>query len=154
MGGFARVISLLYVDDKPEFLDLVRLFLERKGNFSIRTCQSASDALADLSLNRYDVIVSDYFMPGMDGITLLRAVRKRGDTTPFIMCTGISDASCREESLNAGANFFIVKEGDPHAFFDLLCSAISSLVGDRASGTDPGRDPGKSQGLEDTSPHV
>jgi len=138
------VISLLCVDDKPEFLDLVKLFLERKGNFSIRTCQSAPDALADLSLNRYDVIVSDYFMPGMDGITFLRVVRERGDTTPFIMCTGISDASCREESLDAGANFFILKEGDPHAFFDLLCSVVGSLAGDRAGGMDPERDPGKS----------
>jgi len=125
------VVSLFYVDDKPEFLDLVKIFMAKKDSFSIQTCQSALEALEDLSLNHYDVIISDYFMPGMDGVAFLRALRGRGDATPFIMVTGFGGDCERDEALGAGADFYIVKEGDPGVFFDCLCRAVMTVVGER-----------------------
>ncbi len=132
------MVSLLYVDDKPEFLDLVKIFMAKKDSFCIQTCQSALEALEDLSLNHYDVIISDYFMPGMDGLAFLRALRGQGDATPFIMVTGFVGDHERDEALGAGADFYLVKEGDPVVFFDSLCEAVMKAVGESGEMKGPG----------------
>ncbi|HOI59175.1 MAG TPA: response regulator, partial [Methanoculleus sp.] len=78
------MISVIYVDDEPDLLELVRLFLERSGEFQVATSASARDALANPALRSYDVIISDYQMPGMDGIAFLKAVREQFGDLPFI----------------------------------------------------------------------
>jgi len=82
------MIPVLYVDDEPALLDLTKMFLERMGNMSVDVADSAQKALAMMEARRYDVIVSDYQMPGMDGIALLREIRRKGNTIPFIIFTG------------------------------------------------------------------
>ncbi|MEI7650343.1 MAG: response regulator, partial [Methanomicrobiales archaeon] len=84
----ASVIRLLYVDDEPSLLDIGKLFLEESGNFSVTTVESATAALALLNTEPFDVIVSDYQMPGMDGIRFLIEVRKEFGHIPFILFTG------------------------------------------------------------------
>ncbi|HII97718.1 MAG TPA: response regulator, partial [Methanoregula sp.] len=61
-------ITVLYVDDEPALLDPVRHYLERKGTFTVETTTSAKSALSLIRKRSYDVIVSDYQMPVMDGI--------------------------------------------------------------------------------------
>jgi CheY-like chemotaxis protein len=68
-------ITVLYVDDEPVLLDIGKTFLERGGEFRVETIGSAPEALALLRNRAYDAIVSDYEMPGMDGITFLKTVR-------------------------------------------------------------------------------
>lgn len=61
-------IRVLYVDDEEALLEMGKLFLEQKGEFSVDTVLSAPEALGILSKKTYDAIVSDYKMPEMDGI--------------------------------------------------------------------------------------
>jgi PAS domain S-box-containing protein len=97
------VISVLYVDDEPGLLDLGRIYLEKEGDFSVNTCTSAHDALERLKSVRYDIIVSDYQMPEMDGIAFLKNLKASDNLTPFIIFTGKGREEIVVEALNNGA---------------------------------------------------
>ena len=81
-------IRVLYVDDEPDLLDISKLFLEESGNFIVTTAISAYEGIRLLEQEKFDVIISDYQMPGRDGIQFLVEVRTRFGPTPFILFTG------------------------------------------------------------------
>lgn len=62
------MISVLYVDDESGLLEIGKLFLEESGQFIVDTITSAQAALSRLKTKTYSAIISDYQMPGMDGI--------------------------------------------------------------------------------------
>ncbi len=120
--------SVLYVDDEPMLLDLAKLFLEKTGDFRIDTLSSAKEALDTLAGSSYDCIISDYQMPGMDGIVFLKTVRLSGNTTPFIIFTGKGREEVVIEALNSGADFYLQKGGDPKAQFVELAHKIRQAI--------------------------
>jgi Response regulator containing CheY-like receiver, AAA-type ATPase, and DNA-binding domains len=79
------MISVLYIDDQEDLLTIGKLFLEKSGEIVAVTCSDPNRALNHLSSNTYDAIISDYEMPMIDGITLLKEIRGRGCTIPFII---------------------------------------------------------------------
>jgi len=125
------MFTILYVDDETSLLDLGKLFLERDGTFRVETISSASGALLLLQVNRYDAIISDYLMPGMDGIDLLKKVRTSGSSIPFIIFTGQGHEETVIQALNEGADFYLRKSGDLVAEFIELSCRIIRAVGQR-----------------------
>jgi PAS domain S-box-containing protein len=120
---------ILYVDDEPALLDIVRLYLERKKRFIVDTATSAGEALKMMQGNPpYDAIVSDYQMPVMDGVGFLRVLRKQGDDTPFIIFTGKGREDIVIQALNEGADFYLQKGGDPASQFAELAHVIQKVV--------------------------
>ena len=73
-----RMTSVLLIDDDLEFLELEKIFLGMGGDLVIDTAESAQSALEKLSSYSYDAIVSDYQMPKMSGLELLKELRKKG----------------------------------------------------------------------------
>jgi len=126
--GSAAINRILYVDDEPALLDIGKVFLEEDGSFAVDTSHSAPDALVRLSSCKYDAIVSDYQMPKMDGIAFLKALRVRGDTTPFIIFTGRGREDVVIEALNSGADFYLQKGGDPVSQFAELAHKILHAI--------------------------
>jgi PAS domain S-box-containing protein len=124
-------ISVLYVDDEPDLLEIAKLFLEESGEFKVGTSASAKEALKFLSLLSYDAIISDYQMPGMDGIAFLKAVRERLGDVPFILFTGRGREEVVIEAINNGADFYLQKGGDPEAQFAELAHKIRQAVARR-----------------------
>jgi CheY-like chemotaxis protein len=61
-------IRVLYVDDEQDLLNIGKLFLEKSGEFHVGTFSSAQEALDSPFIQTWDVIISDYQMPDMDGI--------------------------------------------------------------------------------------
>jgi PAS domain S-box-containing protein len=122
------MISVLYVDDEQALLEIARLFLEETGGFRVGTAISARDALKDDTIRSYDAIVSDYQMPGMDGIEFLKIVRERYGDIPFILFTGRGREEVVIEAINNGADFYLQKGGDPKAQFAELEHKIRQSV--------------------------
>ncbi len=110
---------------------LTKLFLERTGDIAVDTTNSPEEALEKVVSGRYDAIVSDYQMPGMDGIMLLERIRSGGSDIPFIIFTGRGREEVAIRALNAGADFYLQKGGDPKAQFAELANAIRQAVGRR-----------------------
>ena len=105
-------VSILCVDDEPFFLDSFKQILERQQGFSVQTCTTGADALEYLNSYYFDVIISDYAIPDIDGITLLRDVRARGFVGVFIIITGKHRAHIAIDALNNGANYYFQKGGE------------------------------------------
>ncbi|HOT93816.1 MAG TPA: response regulator [Methanoregulaceae archaeon] len=126
------MIHALYVDDDPVLLDICRRFLERTGEFTVETAGSGKEALARLEGGGVDVVVSDYQMPGMNGIELLSAIR-RNSAIPFILFTGRGREEVVIEALNRGVDFYLQKGGDPRVQFAELASKCRQAVAHRSA---------------------
>lgn len=124
-------IRVLCVDDEPTLLTIAQLYLEKSGGFSVGIAESAREALENHDIPSYDAIVSDYQMPGMDGIEFLKAVRQRYGDIPFILFTGRGREEVVIAAINNSADFFLQKGGDPKAQFAELAHKVQQAVRSR-----------------------
>jgi PAS domain S-box-containing protein len=117
-------IRVLYVDDEPHLLDLGKIFLQKRGGFTVTTAESGISGLACLAADPVDVIVSDYQMPGMDGIGFVKEVRRMYGELPFILFTGRGREEVVIEAINNGVDFYLQKGGDAKSQFAELAHKI------------------------------
>ncbi len=120
--------TVLYVDDEPDDLEIGRIFLERDGQLRVETRSSAAAGLEALRERPYDAIVSDYQMPGMDGISFLRAVRSEFGDIPFLLFTGRGREEVAIAAINNGADRYLQKGGDPDVQYTELAHGIRQAV--------------------------
>ncbi|WGI16927.1 PAS domain S-box protein [Methanonatronarchaeum sp. AMET-Sl] len=128
MVGLSRGegISVLLVDDEPGFLDLAKEFIETgEKDFIVYTASSAEEGIELLREHEFDCIVSDYQMPGMDGLDFLDFVRNELNLDiPFIMFTGKGREEVAMNALNLGADRYLQKGGAPKSQYEVLAEAI------------------------------
>nr|WP_245320866.1 PAS domain S-box protein [Methanofollis sp. W23] len=124
-------LSVLYIDDDPDLLEIGKIFLERSGEFTVTTCECPLEASKIISGKHVDAIISDYLMSGMDGIRFLQHLRQHGTMTPFIMFTGKGCEDVAIDALNSGADFYIRKEGSPEQQFAEIGNTIKRAVAGR-----------------------
>jgi PAS domain S-box-containing protein len=127
------VFTLLYVDDEEDLLSLGRIFLETEGEFSVVTHDSARKGLDHLASDTVDLIISDYQMPGIDGLAFLKIVREKYPDIPFILFTGRGREEVVIEAINNGADFYLQKGGDPKAQFAELKHKIKTAIERRSA---------------------
>jgi len=120
-------VNVMFVDDEEVICDVTRRFLEKDPDIKVDTFLSAEAALEALKTRRYDVIVSDYEMPGLDGIAFLKQLKSTGNPTPFIIFSGKGREAVIIEALNNGADFYLQKGGDPQALFAELRNQIRHI---------------------------
>ncbi len=129
-------ISILVVDDDPAVLESFRIMLEREPGYEVETTTASTDVLTLLDERHFDVILSDFFMPDLDGITLLREARARGCQSLFVIITGKRLAHIAMDALNSGADFYIQKGADTAKEFPRLIEFINTTVPKKAAETE------------------
>jgi CheY-like chemotaxis protein len=122
-------VSILIVDDEPDVAELFRQRFRREarqGTYVLHFAFSAEEALARLAGEiepQLIVILSDINMPGMDGLALLREIKKMRPDLPVMMVTAYGDEERRRRASEYGASEFISKPVD----FDFLKEQLRRL---------------------------
>lgn len=101
-------MRLLIVEDEIELCDTVAKTLYRAG-YEVDTCYDGSEALDYILAENYDLIVLDLNLPGMDGMELLKELRKKNEETKVLILSARSQIADKVEGLDAGANDYMEK---------------------------------------------
>jgi putative two-component system response regulator len=99
---------VLCVDDEPTILQILRRLLEVQG-FEAVVCNEPELAVASFGDGDFDVVITDIHMPGMDGLTLMRALRERQPDLPVVVVTGQGTVDTAIQALREGATGMLVK---------------------------------------------
>jgi CheY-like chemotaxis protein len=125
-------IQVLFVDDEIPHLMLAEEYLGHSGKVELTCVSSGREAIKALGEKSFQVVVSDYQMQDMDGVALLKYIRKNFGKIPFLLFTGKGKEDVVIEALNHGADYYIRKGSDPVEQFSILEQRIIQ-VADRQS---------------------
>jgi two-component system chemotaxis response regulator CheY len=117
--------KILIVDDSTSLRQVVSIALKGAGYDVVEACDG-KDALTKLNGDKIHLIISDVNMPNMDGITLVKEIKKMANYkfTPIIMLTTESQESKKAEGQAAGAKAWVVKPFQPAQ----MLAAVSKLI--------------------------
>lgn len=117
---------ILAVDDERFFREILVEILAGAGHL-VRTVDSGEAALAALAEESFDVIVTDIVMPGIDGVTLVREVKKRDPDLEAIAITGHEDVRLAVGAMKAGCADFLTKPADKDELLQVVERALSRV---------------------------
>ena len=111
MNADPSKIKFLIVDDFPTMRRIIRNLLKELGYTNVGEAEDGVSALKQLRVNNFDFVVSDWNMPNMDGLELLRTIRAEAtlQTLPFLMITAEAKKENIIAAAEAGASGYIVK---------------------------------------------
>jgi PAS domain S-box-containing protein len=146
--------SILLVDDQRDLAEVTALHLEkRRDTFDVELAAGGEAALDTLGETAVDCIVSDYEMPGMDGLELLRAVKDWDPTLPFILYTGKGSEEIASEAISAGVTDYLQKRTTSEQY-DVLANRVENAVARRRSERAREESEGRYRTLVEASPHA
>ena len=104
-------MKLLIVEDEIELANALAKLL-RKNNYSVETANDGEEALLRFELENYDAIILDIMMPKINGIEVLKTIRKTNTNIPIIMLTAKAEVEDKVLGLDSGANDYLEKPFD------------------------------------------
>jgi DNA-binding response OmpR family regulator len=116
-------MRILIVDDEQTLLDQLRKGLEEQ-RYMVETALDGEQALDKLFETPVDLVILDIMLPGVDGLEVLRALRREGDATPVLMLTAKGDIDDKIKGLDLGADDYLAK---PFSFDELLARVRALL---------------------------
>ena len=114
-------IRVLVIEDEADLADFVVRGLREEG-FTVEQAKDGDDGWHALQTQTWDVVLLDWWLPGADGLTLLKRFRQSGQTTPVLFLTARDAVSERVRGLDSGADDYLCK---PFAFEELLARVRS-----------------------------
>jgi two-component sensor histidine kinase len=119
-------IHILYVDDDAGLRRLTERALRRRG-FAVTTAAGGAEGVEKARAGTFDLIAIDHYMPGMDGLETLAAIRALDDPPPVVYVTGSDETAVAVSALKAGAADYVVKTVGED-FFDLLAQSFENTL--------------------------
>lgn len=118
--------KILVVDDSITMRQMVKFTLEKAGH-AVEEADSGLTALKLVEKERFDLVITDINMPGMNGLELIKELRMRQATRtkPILVLTTEIDAERKSAGRAAGATGWIVKPFDPAALLEVLPRVLS-----------------------------
>ena len=101
-------MRLLLAEDEQALSKALKTILER-NNYSVDAAYDGEEALEYLEADHYDAVILDIMMPKVDGITVLREIRKKGNAIPVLLLTAKSEVDDKVNGLDSGANDYLTK---------------------------------------------
>lgn len=105
-----NVKKLLIVDDEETLTySLYQSFILSQNNYEVVTAASGDEAAQKLTTTKFDLVLTDIKMPGMDGLELLSLIKSKYSETKVIVMTAYGSLEKKDEALEKGASFYIEK---------------------------------------------
>ncbi|SMO90021.1 PAS domain-containing protein [Halorubrum cibi] len=131
LSDFGDGIKILHIEDEPDFADLVSTFLQReREEFEIITKTDPREGLEAAVEEDIQCVVSDYDMPGLTGLDVLKQVREECPNLPFILFTGKGSEEIASEAITAGVTEYLQKRGGTDQY-TVLANRIEQAVARR-----------------------
>ncbi len=119
---------VMLVDDSRTSRNIQRNVLQQIGYTDLLEASDGVDALAKAKSTLPDLILLDWNMPNMDGLTFLKAFRTENKKTPIIMVTTEADKSHIIEAIRAGVNNYVVKPFTPDALSTRIKETLAKIT--------------------------
>ena len=120
--------KILVVEDEPDFLEVITVRLE-ENDYEVITASNGNDAFKKIKEDKPDAVLLDILMPGMDGLKLLRMIRKVDEKLPIYIITAFSTEERFKMANKFGASGFIVKTNDLSREIDNITAALDMSGG-------------------------
>ncbi len=101
-------MNILLIEDEKKIVDFVCKGFREQG-FTVEHSGDGNEGFAKAGTREYDVIVLDIMLPGRDGLSILKSLRKAGNSTPILLLTARNELDDRLEGLNLGADDYLAK---------------------------------------------
>jgi len=115
--------QILLIEDEKDIADLIRLHLRDLG-FDVTIARDGNNGLLQSSQHRWDLIILDLRLPGVDGLDICRGIRQRSETVPILMVTSKSSELDRVVGLEVGADDYVTK---PFSVLELMARVKAIL---------------------------
>lgn len=123
-------MKVLLVEDEQKIADFVCEGLFARG-FDVTHCDNGNSGLERACLGNFDVVILDILLPGRDGLSVLKAMRMKGISTPIILLTARNELGDRIEGLNLGADDYLAKPFFVEELAARIQALMRRLAGDR-----------------------
>jgi DNA-binding response OmpR family regulator len=121
-------VKILVVDDADKLARFLARALGEEG-YAVELCGDGNEAIDRVSSTHYDLVILDWMLPGIDGPTVCRELRRSGITTPILMLTARVEPNERVLGLDAGADDFLTKPFDVEELLARVRAALRRSQG-------------------------
>ncbi len=129
-------MKALAIDDDRDFLKLLELYLKQIG-YNTTAINDAEGILTAITKDTYDLVLVDWMMPDVDGITVIKAIRTRdkqtGNNTRIVMVTAINNTMAKSYAKRSGADGFLPKCESQEDFKIQLFETIRTVMNEPAA---------------------
>lgn len=121
-------MKVLLVDDSRTIRNIQKKAFAQLGCEDIAEAGDGVEALQVLAQSKPDLVLIDWNMPNMDGITLVRKIRETDKSLPLIMCTTESEKTRVVEAIQAGVNNYLIKPFDAKALKEKVEATLAKVT--------------------------